>query len=499
MSESTPSQSAAPSPSQTVSIPLNDHERMEKIVALTKRRGFIFQSSELYGGINGAWDYGPVGTLLKRNVKDAWWRAMVQDREDIVGLEAAILMHPMVWKASGHVDGFSDPMIDCRTCKKRFRADDLEGAVCGLKPSKHPGKEGRDACGGDLTEPRNFNLMFETALGPLSDTSAKCFLRPETAQGIFVNFANVVSSTRVKLPFGIAQIGKSFRNEINPRNFTFRSREFEQMEMEFFCVPGTDDEWFQKWVETRWQWYLQLGLKKDRLRLRPHDKLAHYSKATTDIEYLFPFGWGELEGVANRTDFDLRQHQRGVRSLAAWQKLENGDLASLPLADEEAEYHKGKLSYFDDEKKQRYIPFVIEPAAGADRATLAFLCDAYDEDGAPDAQGKVETRVVLRFHPRIAPVKAAVLPLLRKDGHPERAEKLYKDLRKRWMVEYDESAAIGKRYRRQDEIGTPLCITIDHQTLTDGTVTVRDRDSMTQQRIAEDQVARYMHETLGLL
>ena len=481
-----------------VSNPVSDHERMEKIVALTKRRGFVFQSSELYGGINGAWDYGPIGTLLKRNVKDAWWRAMVQEREDIVGLDASILMHPLVWKASGHVDGFSDPMIDCKTCKKRFRADDLEGAVCGMKPSKHPGKA-PEGCGGELTEPRNFNLMFETFLGPVTDSSAQTCLRPETAQGIFVNFANVTSSTRVKLPFGIAQIGKSFRNEINPRNFTFRSREFEQMEMEFFCAPGSDDEWFQKWVEARWQWYLDLGLGKGRMRLRAHEKLAHYSKATTDIEYLFPFGWGELEGIANRTDFDLRQHQRGARTLGAWQKQENGDLASLPLAEEDGEYAKGKLSYFDDEKKQRYIPYVIEPAAGADRATLAFLCDAYDEDRAPDAKGQEEVRVVLRLHPRLSPIKAAVLPLLRKDGHPERAEKIYKELRKRWMVDYDESAAIGKRYRRQDEIGTPLCITIDHQTITDGTVTVRSRDSMAQSRIAEDQLARYMQDELGLL
>jgi len=467
-------------------------ELMEKVVALCKRRGFIFQSSELYGGINGAWDYGPMGVLLKRNVKDAWWRAMVYEREDIVGLDSAILMHPLVWKASGHVDGFSDPMVDCKTCKKRFRADDMDGAVCGQKPSKKPGE-----CGGELTEPRSFNLMFETFLGPVTDTSAKTFLRPETAQGIFVNFANVLSSTRVKLPFGIAQIGKSFRNEINPRNYTFRSREFEQMEMEFFCVPGTDDEWFHRWVETRQQWYVGLGLKPGRMRLRVHDKLAHYSKATTDIEYLFPFGWGELEGIANRTDFDLRQHQRGMRTLPQFNK-DGSDLRELSLADEDVEYAKGKLSYFDDEKKQRYIPYVIEPAAGADRATLAFLCDAYDEDKAPDDKGQEQTRIVLRLHPRLAPLKAAVLPLLRKDGHPERAEKIYKDLRRRHHVEYDESAAIGKRYRRQDEIGTPLCITIDHQTLQDGTVTVRERDSMQQTRISDDRLLAYFDEKLGL-
>ena len=462
---------------------------MEKVVALTKRRGFIFQSSELYGGINGAWDYGPMGVLLKRNVKDAWWRAMVHEREDIVGLDSSILLHPMVWKASGHVDGFSDPMIDCKTCKKRFRADDMDGAVCGQKPSRTP-----MTCGlSQLTEPRSFNLMFETFLGPVTDSSAKTFLRPETAQGIFVNFANVASSTRVKVPFGIAQIGKSFRNEINPRNFTFRSREVEQMEMEFFCAPGSDEEWFRFWVETRQKWYTELGLKGDKLRLREHDKLAHYSKATTDIEYLFPFGWGELEGIANRTDFDLRQHQRGVRTLSKW---DGGDLASVQLADEDAEYHKGKLSYFDDEKKQRYVPYVIEPAAGADRATLAFLCDAYAEDSAPDAKGQEEVRVVLRLHPRLAPIKAAVLPLVRKDGQPERARKIYDDLKKRHFVDYDESAAIGKRYRRQDEIGTPLCITVDYDTIKDGTVTVRDRDTMQQSRVGEDKLLQILDEKL---
>ena len=461
---------------------------MEKIVALTKRRGFIFQSSELYGGVNGAWDYGPMGVMLKRNVKDAWWRAMVHEREDIVGLDSAILMHPMVWKSSGHVDGFSDPMADCKTCKKRFRADDLEGAVCGQKPSKSP-----LTCGGQLTEPRNFNLMFETYLGPVTDSSAKAYLRPETAQGIFVNFANVVSTSRVKIPFGIAQIGKSFRNEINPRNFTFRSREFEQMEMEFFCAPGTDDEWFQRWVQTRQSWYTNLGLSAARLRLRAHDKLAHYSKATTAIEYLFPFGWGELEGIANRTDFDLRQHQRGMRTLGKW---DGGELSGVELSEEDGDYQKGKLSYFDDEKKARYIPYVIEPAAGADRATLAFLCDAYAEDSAPDAKGQVETRVVLRLHPQLAPIKAAVLPLMRKDGQPERARKIYEDLKRRHFVDYDESAAIGKRYRRQDEIGTPLCITVDYDTLKDGTVTVRDRDTMQQQRVSDERLLAILDEKL---
>jgi len=487
MSTSASDKGSAGAPASQDAGPGMDHG-MEKIVALTKRRGFIFQSSELYGGVNGAWDYGPMGVLLKRNVKDAWWRAMVHEREDIVGLDSAILMHPMVWKSSGHVDGFSDPMIDCKTCKKRFRADDLEGAVCGQKPSKSPLN-----CGGQLTEPRNFNLMFETYLGPVTDTSAKAYLRPETAQGIFVNFANVVATSRVKIPFGIAQVGKSFRNEINPRNFTFRSREFEQMEMEFFCAPGTDEEWFHRWVATRQKWYTDLGLNSGRLRLREHDKLAHYSKATTDIEYLFPFGWGELEGIANRTDFDLRQHQRGMRTLSKW---DGGELSAVGLAEEDAEYQKGKLSYFDDEKKQRYIPYVIEPAAGADRATLAFLCDAYAEDSAPDAKGQVETRVVLRLHPRLAPIKAAVLPLMRKDGQPERARKIYEDLKRRYFVDYDESAAIGKRYRRQDEIGTPLCITVDYDTLKDGTVTVRDRDTMQQVRVAEDRLLGLVDEKL---
>ena len=487
MSTSASDKGSAGAPASQDAGPGMDHG-MEKIVALTKRRGFIFQSSELYGGVNGAWDYGPMGVLLKRNVKDAWWRAMVHEREDIVGLDSAILMHPMVWKSSGHVDGFSDPMADCKTCKKRFRADDLEGAVCGQKPSKSPLN-----CGGQLTEPRNFNLMFETYLGPVTDTSAKAYLRPETAQGIFVNFANVVATSRVKIPFGIAQVGKSFRNEINPRNFTFRSREFEQMEMEFFCAPGTDEEWFHRWVATRQKWYTDLGLSSGRLRLREHDKLAHYSKATTDIEYLFPFGWGELEGIANRTDFDLRQHQRGMRTLSKW---DGGELSAVALAEEDAEYQKGKLSYFDDEKKQRYIPYVIEPAAGADRATLAFLCDAYAEDSAPDAKGQVETRVVLRLHPRLAPIKAAVLPLMRKDGQPERARKIYEDLKRRYFVDYDESAAIGKRYRRQDEIGTPLCITVDYDTLKDGTVTVRDRDTMQQVRVAEDRLLGLVDEKL---
>jgi glycyl-tRNA synthetase len=471
-------------------MPVAESSLMEKLVALTKRRGFLFQSSEIYGGLNGAWDYGPLGVELKRNVKDAWWRAMVRDRDDVVGLDTAILMHPMAWKASGHVDGFADPMVDCKKCKKRFRVDELdpEYETTGKAPTHHTADP---KCGGELTSVRKFNLMFESHLGPVAESAAKVYLRPETAQGIFVNFANVINSTRIKVPFGIAQIGKSFRNEINPRNFTFRSREFEQMELEFFCKPGTDEEWFSRWVETRRAWYASLGMKPEKLRLAPHpkEKLSHYSKATTDVEYLFPFGWGELEGIANRTDFDLRQHQRGMRTVGKW---DGGPLEDVSLLDEDAEYGAGKLSYFDEAEKRRYIPYVIEPSAGADRATLAFLCDSYDED---EAGGEV--RVVLRLHPKLAPVKAAILPLVRKDGMPERAEKIHAELRKRWPVAYDESAAIGRRYRRQDEIGTPLCITVDGDTLKDGTVTVRERDPMTQVRVAEDQIVKFVDEKLA--
>jgi glycyl-tRNA synthetase len=462
---------------------------MEKLNALAKRRGFIFQSSEVYGGINGVWDYGPLGAELKRNVKDAWWRAVVRDREDVVGLDSAILMHPMVWKASGHVSNFADPMVDCKKCKKRYRVDEIEPEyeTTGKVPTQCPDPK----CKGELTAARKFNLMFETNIGPVVESSAKTFLRPETAQGIFANFQNVVNSTRVKVPFGIAQIGKSFRNEINPKNFTFRSREFEQMELEFFCKPGTDEEWFKYWVEERKKWYAALGMKLEKLRFREHEKekLSHYSKATTDVEYLFPFGWGELEGIANRTDYDLRQHQIGMRSVGKWQ---GENLQDFKMVDEDPEYSSGKLSYFDDEEKRRYIPFVIEPSAGADRATLAFLCDAYDED---EAGG--ETRVVLRLHPRLAPIKAAVLPLVKKDGMPERADKIYQTLKKRWAVSYDESAAIGKRYRRMDEVGTPFCLTIDGDTLTGGTVTVRERDSMKQERIAEDKLVAFLEERLS--
>jgi glycyl-tRNA synthetase len=485
-------------------MPVPAEQLMEKLVALTKRRGFIFQSSELYGGINGAWDYGPLGVELKRNVKDAWWKAMIRDRDDVVGLDSTILMHPLVWKASGHISNFSDPMVDCKKCKKRYRVDEIEPEyeTTGKVPTQCPDPK----CKGELTPARKFNLMFDTHIGPVAESAAKTYLRPETAQGIFANFVNVVNSTRIKVPFGIAQIGKSFRNEINPKNFTFRSREFEQMEMEFFVKPGSDDKWFEYWVEERKKWYAALGIKMDKLRFRAHEKekLSHYSKATTDVEYLFPFGWGELEGIANRTNFDLRAHQVGMKSAGRWKGEDLQDFAlTADLADksafahdravpgEDEEFNGGKLSYFDDEEKKRYIPYVIEPAAGADRATLAFLCDAYDED---DAQG--ETRVVLRLHPRLAPVKAAILPLVKKEGMPERAETLYRALKKRWPVVFDEAAAIGKRYRRQDEIGTPLCFTIDGDTLKDGTVTVRERDSMKQERVSEDAVARLIEERL---
>jgi glycyl-tRNA synthetase len=469
-------------------MPVAPEQLMEKLVALARRRGFLFQSSELYGGLNGAWDYGPLGVELKRNVKDAWWKAMVRDREDIVGIDGAILMHPMVWKASGHISNFADPMVDCKKCKKRYRVDEIEPEyeTTGKVPTQCPDPK----CKGELTPARKFNLMFETHVGPVADSADKTYLRPETAQGIFANFKNVVDSTRIKVPFGIAQIGKSFRNEINPRNFTFRSREFEQMEMEFFCKPGSDDKWFEYWVEERKKWYAALGIKMDKLRFCAHEKekLSHYSKATTDVEYLFPFGWGELEGIANRTDFDLRAHQIGMRSVGKWR---GEDLQDFQLVEEDPEWSSGKLSYFDDEEKRRYIPYVIEPAAGADRATLAFLCDAYDEDVAGS-----EERVVLRLHPRLAPIKAAVLPLVKKEGMPERARPIYEALKKRWPVMYDDSAAIGKRYRRQDEAGTPLCITIDGDTLKDGTVTVRERDSMQQSRVSEDAIVRLVEDRL---
>jgi glycyl-tRNA synthetase len=438
---------------------------MDKIVALSKRRGFIFPSSEIYGGVGSTYDFGHYGVLLKNNVKSAWWRAMLQERDDIVAIDSAILQHPRVWEASGHLAGFTDPLVDCRACGQRYRADQLEELACGLKPSKHPGEA--EEC--SLTEARDFNLMFETTIGPVKESGSTAYLRPETAQGIFINFKNVLQFSRKRPPFGIAQIGKSFRNEITPGNFIFRTREFEQMEMEFFVPPPDAQMWFEHWLAERERWYVELGLRPDHLRLRRHepDELSHYSTATSDVEYLFPSTtpgggarWSELEGIANRGDFDLTQH---------------------------AEYSGEKLEYFDQATGERYVPYVIEPAAGADRATLAFLVDAYDEEVVGrEGTGAGEKRTVLRLHPRLAPVTVAVLPLVGKEGQPELAREVHRAMRERIQAEYDEGGAIGRRYRRQDEIGTPFCVTIDHQSLEDRTVTLRDRDSLTQDRLAID-------------
>jgi glycyl-tRNA synthetase len=440
-----------------------DAVTMDKIVSLCKRRGFVFQSSEIYGGISSSYDYGHYGVLLKNNVKGQWWRAMLQERDDVVALDSAIIQHPTTWKASGHLAGFTDPLVDCRTCKLRYRADHLEQSACGRKPSRRPG-ETTDC---DLTAARDFNLMFETTIGPVKEEGSTVYLRPETAQGIFLNFKNYLQFSRKRPPFGIAQIGKSFRNEITPGNFIFRTREFEQMEMEFFVAPDEAGRWFEHWLQQRLDWYLRLGIRADHLRLRAHDEdeLSHYSSATSDVEYRFPIGWQELEGVANRGDYDLTQH---------------------------AAYSGQKLEYVDAAAGQRYVPHVIEPAAGADRATLAFLVDAYDED---EIGG--EARTVLRLHPLLAPVKAAVLPLVRKDGQPELARSVYEDLRQTMQAEYDEGGAIGRRYRRQDEIGTPWAITIDHQSLEDRTVTLRERDSLVQDRIAIGELRAEIERRLG--
>jgi glycyl-tRNA synthetase len=440
-----------------------DTTLMDKLVSLCKRRGFVFQSSEIYGGLGSVWDYGPLGVELKKNVKERWWRAMVHDRDDIEGLDAAILMHPKVWEASGHVAGFSDPLVDCRTCKARFRADQLADARCPQKPSKAPGQH--TTC--DLTEPRNFNLMFKTFMGPVEDSAAVVYLRPETAQGIYVNYLNVLNSSRQKVPFGIAQVGKAFRNEITPGNFIFRTREFEQMEMQFFVAPGSDLEWFERWREWRMAWHHSLGLDPAKLRWHEHGpgELAHYAKAAYDIEYQFPFGWSEIEGIHDRTDFDLARHQE----------------------------HSGKkLEYFDQAANTRYLPYIVETSAGADRVTLTTLVDAYREE---EVEG--ETRVVLGLHPAIAPIKAAVLPLVKKDGMPETATALYDELRRRFRTFYDDSGAIGRRYRRMDEVGTPYCITVDGQTAEDHAVTIRHRDAMTQERIGIDRVAAWLGERLG--
>jgi glycyl-tRNA synthetase len=474
---------------------------MEKLVSLCKRRGFLFQSSEIYGGLNGFWDYGPLGVELKRNIKEAWWRDMVTAHDDLampagapeayemVGLDCSIIMHPQVWKVSGHYDLFVDKMVDCRTegCKGRFRLDHIPTSECPLKPSKHPGEH--DKC--QLTDPRDFNLMFKTIVGALGTEEDAAFLRPETAQGIFVNFKNVLDSTRVRVPFGIAQMGKSFRNEITPRYFTFRSREFEQMEIEFFCHPEQSQQWYQYWRDRRMKWYTDLGLSSDRLQLREHsaEELSHYSCGTADIEYAFPFlpagEFGELEGIAHRGDFDLKSHMEG--------KLDPNSKPELKVevgADGKPKWKgSGKdLSYRDDLTNERFIPHVIEPSAGADRGTLAFLCEAYHEDQAPDEKGQMQSRVVMKFHPRIAPVKAAVFPLVKKDGMPEVAQEIYRALKKHMVAFYDEKGAVGRRYRRQDEAGTPFCVTVDGQTLQDKTVTIRDRDTLAQWRVRVDDV-----------
>lgn len=511
---------------------------LDTIVSLAKRRGFIFQSSEIYGGLNGCWDYGPYGVELLRNVKEAWWRRMTY-RDDVEGIDAAILMHPRVWEASGHVQNFTDPMVDCRSCKSRYRVDtfieempakrkkDLlkalvdasigaeelhqtlatvhVGAKEKLATEQREGwsdqqrkeelhhvinamteEEIRESCDflavntevaaraltspevtcpncgnkGTFTQPRLFNLMFKTYVGPLEETSAAVYLRPETAQGIFVNFNNVLQSSRQKVPFGISQIGKAFRNEINTKNFLFRTREFEQMEMQFFVRPGEDEKWYEYWREQRWNWYRDCGMSMEKLRLKPHEKLAHYARAAVDIEYEFPFGWGEIEGIHNRTDYDLGRH---------------------------AEFSGKKIEYFDQQANERYIPYVIETSVGASRSTMAFLVDAYREE---EVNG--EKRTVLRFHPKLAPYKVAILPLVNKEGMPEYATNLYQDVQQSFKTFYDDSGAVGRRYRRQDEVGTPFCATVDGQTLEDGTVTVRDRDTMEQVRIQADRLKEFV-------
>jgi glycyl-tRNA synthetase len=519
---------------------------LDALTSLSKRRGFIFQSSEIYGGINGFWDYGPLGVELKRNIKQAWWDDMVRNREDVVGLDCSIIMNPRVWEASGHVGGFSDPMLTCRQCRRHFRADHMDDLIAqsdwiaslaeagdadeqgmltlergklerwirkrGRKQAKGmalvkdaethldavartigeapralrdvlvvlgmPGlPEDSDPmpcpfCGGDLTAPRQFNLMFKTHIGAMEDHSAAAYLRPETAQGIFCNYRNVLDSYRIRPPFGIAQVGKSFRNEINPRNYTFRSREFEQMEIEFFCHPDEADTWYTYWRDLRYNWYVKLGLESSKLHLRDHDpdELAHYARACADVEYDFPFGTSELEGIANRTDYDLTKHQE----------------------------HSGKdMRYFDDQTRERFIPFVIEPSGGVDRAALAFLTEAYREDEAPNDKGEMQKRTVMKLHPRLAPTKAAIFPLVKKHGMPEAATAIYEACKKAGVTTfYDEKGAIGRRYRRQDEAGTPYCITVDGDTVSDGTVTVRDRDTLAQERIPADDVPAFIAKSL---
>lgn len=532
---------------------------MDKLVSLCKRRGFLFQSSEIYGGLNGFWDYGPLGVELKRNIKEAWWRDMVTGHDDLatlpgapssyemVGLDCSIIMHPQVWKCSGHYDLFHDFMVDCKESKKRYRHDQVRG-----KWVEHRGRrvfvtvftDGNEEQEiehralkffnlraknvgelvwhgpavslstvpdlsqvlapdakelGTLTPPREFNLMFKTIVGAMGGEDNAAFLRPETAQGIFVNFKNVVDSSRVRIPFGIAQMGKSFRNEITPRNYTFRSREFEQMEIEFFCQPIKSAEWYRYWRDRRYNWYLSLGLVREHLRLREHDKdeLSHYSCGTADIEYAFPFlppgEFGELEGIAHRGDFDLRSHTEG-------KLVRQGDQLVVEKTSEGTPKYRGSgkdLSYFDEQSRERFVPHVIEPSAGADRATLAFLCEAFCEDKAPDESGKMQERTVLKLHPRLAPIKAAIFPLVNKDGMPEIAQQLYRQLKSHFNVFYDDKGAVGRRYRRQDEAGTPFCFTVDGQTLQDQTLTIRERDSLVQRRLpmtaVVDELRKLLH------
>ncbi len=436
---------------------------MDKLVSLAKRRGFVFQSSEIYGGLGSVWDYGPLGVELKKNLSERWWRSMVHSRSDIEGLESAILMHPRVWEASGHVSGFTDPLVDCKTCKNRFRGDDerIKG---------EPGTEDAQCpvCGnkGTLTRPRMFNLMFKTFMGPVEDDASQIYLRPETAQGMYVNYLNVMQASRQKIPFGIAQVGKAFRNEITPGNFVFRTREFEQMEMQFFVKPGEDEKWFEFWRAERMRWYVELGIDERRLRFHPHgpDELAHYAKRAEDIEYEFPFGWQEFEGIHNRTDFDLSRHQ---------------------------EYSGKKLEYLDPASKERFIPYVVETSAGLGRMLLVTMVDAYREE---EVAG--EQRTVMGFHPAIAPTKTGVFPLVKKDGMPELSHRIYEDLLQFFPAFYDDGGSIGRRYRRQDEAGTPFCVTVDGQSMEDQTVTVRDRDTLEQQRVSVDNLVTYLNERL---
>lgn len=455
--------------------------KIDSVISLAKRRGFVYPCGEIYGGTRSAWDYGPLGVELKENIKRQWWRAMVHNRDDIVGLDSSVILPPKVWEASGHLSAFVDPLVECLSCHKRFRQDHLQEEFAEKKGLDNPDlvEMAQLACAncgtrGQWTEPRMFNGLLKTFLGPVESEEGLHYLRPETAQGIFINFMNVMTTSRKKPPFGIAQIGKSFRNEITPGNFIFRTREFEQMEMEFFVKPGTDEEWHQRWIDDRTDWYVDLGIKRENLRHfeHPQEKLSHYSKRTVDIEYRFEFQgseWGELEGIANRTDFDLTTHSE----------------------------HSGKdMQYFDQETNEKWTPFVIEPAAGVNRSLMAFLIDAYEEDEAPNTKGGVDVRTVLRLDPRLAPVKVAVLPLSKKDELTSKAKDLSAELRKYFTVDYDDAGAIGRRYRRQDEIGTPFCLTIDFDTLDDHALTIRERDSMAQERVGLDQVAAYLSARL---